>query len=116
MIDAGSADAGADADAGSADAGSADAGPHHARSAVEHLQLAATEMISAAHAALDALEEFVSEPLDLGVVMTWAARLAQMMAERAWRGAVPTAGQPPATGASAGPDDKNPPVEHIPVS
>jgi len=115
MIDAGSADAGsADADADAdADAGS---GPHHARSAVEHLQLAATEMISAAHAALDALEEFVSEPLDLGVVMTWAARLAQMMAERAWRGAVPTAGQPPATGASAGPDDKNPPVEHIPVS
>ena len=98
------------------DAGSADAGQYHARSAVEHLQLAATEMISAAHAALDALEEVVSEPLDLGAVMAWAARLAQMMAQRAWSGAVPTPGQSSATGASPGPDDGNPPVEHIPVS
>ena len=65
-------------------------GQYHARSAVEHLQLAASEMIAAAHAALDALDEVVSEPPALGVVMTWAARLAQTMAERAWSGAVPT--------------------------
>jgi len=81
-----------------------------AREAVEHLQLAALQMIEAGRAFLDLAEELVKDPAPLIAAAASAAEAAQSLARRAPAGA---GGSDASAARPAGPEPR---VQHIRVS
>jgi len=77
---------------------------------LDHLQAAAIEMISAARAFLDVMEEVVTDRDSVASVVSAVGSVAQGAARAARASASPPAGE----GAGDGPDDG--PVQHIRVS
>jgi hypothetical protein len=84
-----------------------------ARAAVEHLQQAVVELIEAARATLDMLEDAVSDPHLLTAVASEASKLAETIAHGVVEAANAAAGGVAGSGRS---EDPSPRVEHIRVS
>lgn len=86
-----------------------------AREAVEHLQQAVVELIEAARAALDMLEDAVADPHLLTTVAGEASKLVETIAQGVVQAAT-AAGGPGGPGGGGRPDDQTHGVERIRVS
>jgi hypothetical protein len=88
-----------------------------ATAALEHLQKAALEVIGAARAALDLLEDVVNDPAGLAAVLTQVGQVADSVASSIVRAASGPSTPPdePATGDERPPTSEPTRVQHIPV-
>jgi hypothetical protein len=89
-----------------------------AAAAIDHLQKAALEVIEAARAALDLLEDVVQDPAGLAAVLTQVGQVADSVVSSMARAAAASSTPPdePATGEPPGPAASEPTrVQHIPV-
>jgi hypothetical protein len=87
-----------------------------ARVAVEHLQQAVVEVIEAARAALDMLEDAVADPHLLTTIAGEAGKLVETIAQGVVQAATTVGGAGGSGGAADGSDDQTHGVERIRVS